>query len=108
MEKYSSCCGVPMNGQYQDYQRCPSCKESCDAVCDEVEPIEYITVKITKDNFDALIGIEAFSEYEVKEVSIKDNLFDNDQTHSLLKKASLKAYKQLKEYEFNKRHNIRK
>lgn len=70
--------------------------------------MEYITVKITKDNFDALIGIKAFSEYEVKEVTIKDDLFNNDPTHEILKKASIKAYKALKEYEFNKRHNIRK
>ena len=70
--------------------------------------MEWITVKITKDNFDALIGIKAFDKYEVKEVSIEDDLFKNDETHAILKKASLKAYKQLKEYEFNKRHNIKK
>ena len=70
--------------------------------------MEYITIKITKDNFDALIGIEALSKYEVKEVSIEDDLFKDDTTHEVFKKASIKAYKQLKKYEFNKRHNIKK
>jgi len=70
--------------------------------------MEYITIKITKSNFDSLIGVSAFDKYEVKEVSIEDDFFKTDETHAILKKASIKAYKLLKEYEFNKRHNIKK
>lgn len=70
--------------------------------------MEYITVKLNKTNFDKLVEVGAFDAYEVKEVSAEDYLFKDDPTHEILKKASIKAYKQLKEYEFNKRHNIRK
>ena len=70
--------------------------------------MEYITIKLLKTNFDSLIGVGALEKYEVKEVSIEDDLFKNDEIHAVLKKTSLKAYKQLKEYEFNKRHNIKK
>lgn len=70
--------------------------------------MEYITIKLTKTNFDNLIEVGALDAYEVKEVSIEDSLFKDDLTHEILKKASIKAYKALKEYEFNKRHNIRK
>lgn len=70
--------------------------------------MEFIVIKITKPNFDKLVEVGALDAYEVKEVSIEDDLFKDDPTHEILKKASLKAYKQLKEYEFNKRHNIRK
>ena len=64
--------------------------------------MEYLTVKVLRSEFEANKAL--FSEVEYKEVSFKDDFFNGDETYSLLKKASLKAYKQLKEYEFNKRN----
>lgn len=64
--------------------------------------MEYITVKVPRSEFEANKAL--FSEVEYKEVSFKDDFFKGDETHEILKKASLKAYKKLKEYEFNKRN----
>ena len=64
--------------------------------------MEYLLVKVLASEFKANRAL--FSEAEYKEVSIKDNLFDNDETYNALKKASIKAYKNLKEYEFKKRN----
>jgi hypothetical protein len=69
--------------------------------------MEYVTIKITKENFESLIGAQALTGYEVKAVTVKDVLFKDDETHKLLKKDADKAYKKLQEYEFKKRHNIK-
>ena len=64
--------------------------------------MEYITVKLIRSEFEA--NRASFSEVEYKEVTIKDDFFKGDETYEKLKKASIKAYKQLKEYEFHKRN----
>lgn len=46
-------------------------------------------------------------DFKLKEVVVKDDLFKDNETHAQLKKASIKAYKALKEFEFNHRHNIK-
>ena len=110
MDKFSSCCGVPMNGVAQDYQRCPECKESCDAVGEEVEPIEYVKIEMLRFKWDAIkeyLQLTPDVDYTIKEVTVKDDLFKDNETHAQLKKASIKAYKALKEFEFNHRHNIK-
>ena len=67
-----------------------------------------VTIKLDQDKFNSMLLNGAFTDvkYEIKDVTINDDLFKNDTIHEQLKKASIKAYKQLKEYEFNKRHNI--
>lgn len=64
--------------------------------------MEYLTVKVLRSEFEANKAL--FSEVEYKEVSIKDSFFDGDVIYHALKKESTKAYKKLKEYEFNKRN----
>lgn len=64
--------------------------------------MEYLTVKLIRSEFE--LNRDKFTEVEYKEVLIKDGLFDGDTRHDELKKASIKAYKQLKEYEFYKRN----
>ena len=64
--------------------------------------MEYLTVKVIRYEFEA--NRASFSEVEYKEVSFKDDFFKNDETYEQLKKASVKAYKNLKEYEFKKRN----
>jgi len=64
--------------------------------------MEYVLVRLILSEFEA--NRSQFSEVEYKEVSIKDNFFEGDATHAELKKASIKAYKLLKEYEFKKRN----
>ena len=68
--------------------------------------MEYITIKLTKTNFDNLIEVGALDAYEVKEVSIEDSLFDNDELDKAYKKKSLKAYKEWQEYRFRKRNGM--
>ena len=111
MDKFSSCCGVPMNGAAQDYQRCPECKESCDAVGEEVEPIEYVKIEMLRFKWDAIkeyLQLIPEIDYNLKEVKVKDGYFDNDETAKDLQKKSYKAYKDWQEYMFKKRNNIKK
>jgi hypothetical protein len=44
-------------------------------------------------------------DFTVKYVSIKDDKFKDDPKHIELRKASYKASKELRDYEFNKRFN---
>lgn len=65
--------------------------------------MELITVIVPLDEFKEHRRLFTFVEY--KEVTIVDGFFDGDEIHRELKTASIKAYKRLKEYEFNKRNN---
>lgn len=71
--------------------------------------MEIVTIKISKDILQSLVDSDAISstDFEVKSSDIKDDFFIDDQHYEALKKASIKAYKSLKEYEFNKRNNIK-
>ena len=68
-----------------------------------------IVIKLDENKFQSLVLNGAFinTPYEIKEVVISDDLFKDDSIYQELKKASVKAYKDLKIYEFNKRHNIK-
>lgn len=66
-----------------------------------------VRIEIDDDLANELISQGVISAEQIKEVIIRDNFFNNDETHKLLTKASHKAYKDLKIYEFNKRHNIK-
>jgi hypothetical protein len=71
--------------------------------------METIVIKLPKDKFNSLLlnGALADIKYEIKEVIIEDDLFKDDMIYKELKDKSIKAYKQLKEYQFNKLHNIK-
>jgi hypothetical protein len=71
--------------------------------------MELCTILISKDLLQTLVDSEALSteDFEVKIIDVKDDFFKDDERHKELSKASHKAYKQLKEYEFNVRHNQR-
>jgi hypothetical protein len=110
MDKFSSCCGVPMNGAAQDYQRCPECKESCDAVGEEV--VETKTIVVEMDEFKWLSIVAYFKltnpdDYTVKEIRVKDELFLNDAIDKELGRAIHKAIEKRDVYRFNKRNNIK-
>lgn len=107
MDKFSSCCGVPMNGQYQYFQRCPSCNESCDAVGEEIEPIEYVLIEMEKFKWDAIrydYQIINDIDFKLKEVKIKDDFFKDDTYRNEWKKKLDKEYKLLRKYEHEKRY----
>lgn len=70
--------------------------------------MEYVKIEIPKELYNELISEKRITHEQLKEVNIKDDFFNNDSVWDSLKKASIKAYKNLKEYEFNKRHNIKK
>jgi len=62
---------------------------------------------LNKELFDELVKQGVVSVESLKEVNIHDDFFKDDKTHIELKKASILAYKELKIYEFKKRHNIK-
>ncbi len=68
--------------------------------------MEIITIKIDKEIIQRLVDSDAIhtTDFEVKSTEIMDNFFSGDKHHEELKKRSVKAYKDLKEYEFNKRN----
>lgn len=69
---------------------------------------EIIVLKITRKAFEVLYNaglIDLKSEdYELKEVEIHQEEFKNNDRWVKLKEASTKAFKDLKEYEFNLRN----
>lgn len=71
--------------------------------------MELCTIVISKDLLQTLVDSEALStdDFEVKLIDVKDDFFKDDERHKALSKASHKAYKDLKEYEFVRRHNIK-
>lgn len=107
--KHSSCCGAAIHHDIEDFQRCPECKENCGFAEDEENEsyLEYVTIILPKFRWDSVVSYFqwlANIDYTVKEVSIKDGFFENDMKHAELKKASNKAYKELKNYEYDKRN----
>jgi hypothetical protein len=70
-----------------------------------------VLIKIDQEKFNRMFADGVFTKYEatheIKEVIINDDFFKDDVTHSELNRVSVKAYKDLKIYEFNKRHNIK-
>lgn len=68
--------------------------------------MEFTTIKISSETLRFLIDSDVLTnnDYEVIRVEIRDDLFDNDNTHRLLKDKSNKAYRELKNYEWNKRY----
>lgn len=46
-------------------------------------------------------------DFTIKSVKPKDDFFKGDAVHIIMKQNADKAYKQLQEYEFKKRHNIK-
>lgn len=65
--------------------------------------MEWVTVEMPLEKLKEL----SLNEYKLKAVNVRDNFFDNDEHHKSLLKAYLKAKKDLRDYEFNKRHNVR-
>lgn len=69
--------------------------------------METIVIKLPKDKFNIMLINKVFEHYEckpeIKEVIIEDDLFKDDSIYQDLKTKSIKAYKDLKIYEFNKR-----
>lgn len=69
---------------------------------------EIIILKITKKAFEelynqSLIDLKS-GEFEIKEVEIFQESYPDDKNWIRFKEASIKAFKELKEYEFKLRH----
>ncbi len=71
--------------------------------------MESIVIKLPKDKFNSMLLNGALSDikYEIKEVVIEDDMFKNDSIYQELKTKSIKAYKELQTYAYNKRNNIK-
>jgi len=61
-------------------------------------------IKTTEEGYKALInsGVD-MALFQVTEVEIEEN-YSEDETWKKLRSDSIKAYKKLREYEYNKRH----
>lgn len=72
--------------------------------------METIVIKLPKDKFNSMLLNGALNDikYEIKEVIIEDDLFKDDSIYQELKTKSIKAYKELMEYQYRKRFNVRK
>lgn len=68
-----------------------------------------VRIELDQDKFNSMLLNGAFDnvKYEIKEVVIEDDLFKDDEIYNDLKRKSIKAYKELMEYQFNKRHKIK-
>lgn len=69
-----------------------------------------IVIKLDENKFKSLVLNGAFDnvKYEIKEVVIEDDLFKDDEIYNDLKRKSIKAYKELMEYQYRKRFNVKK
>lgn len=65
-----------------------------------------VRIELDQDKFNSMLlnGALEGVKYEIKEVVIEDDLFKDDEIYNDLKRKSIKAYKELKEYEYNKRN----
>ena len=71
--------------------------------------MEYIRIEFTREKWEAIrhyLELTPEIDYTIKDVKIKDDMFKDDESHTTLKKAAVKSYKALNDYEFNKRHKI--
>jgi hypothetical protein len=68
--------------------------------------MEIVTITMPREQYEILLDSGALPDHTLKEIYVKDELFENDEMHKALKKASIRAYKAMREYEFNKRNNI--
>jgi hypothetical protein len=64
--------------------------------------MKYITIKLPLEEYEAVRS--QLSNVIIKEVSIVDDFFQGDVIYHALRKTSKKAYKEWKEYAFNKRN----
>lgn len=66
-----------------------------------------VRIELDQNQFNSLLLNGAFDsiKYELKEVVIEDDLFKDDSIYQELKTKSIKAYKQLRTYEYNKHNN---
>ena len=72
--------------------------------------MEVVVIEIEKFKWDSMkeyLQLTPDIDYKLKEVKVKDDYFANDPTYNELKKASIRSYKALQKYAFEKRNNIK-
>ena len=72
--------------------------------------MEYTTVEFKTDFWEKIrnhLQLTPDTDYTLKRIRIKDDLFKDDVIHKQLKDKANKAYKELETYSFNRRHNIK-
>ena len=69
-----------------------------------------VRIELDQDKFNSMLlnGALEGVKYEIKEVVIEDDLFKDDEIYNDLKRKSIKAYKELMEYQYRKRFNVKK
>ena len=66
---------------------------------------EVIVLTVDKKYYEKHIDIFKEPNTSIKSVFVEGESHDKDETHKLLLKKYMKAQKELRDYEFNKRHN---
>lgn len=69
-----------------------------------------VRIELDQDKFNSMLlnGALKGVKYEIKEVVIEDDLFKDDEIYNDLKRKSINAYKELMEYQYRKRFNVKK
>lgn len=69
-----------------------------------------VRIELDQDKFNSMLlnGALEGVKYDIKEVVIEDDLFKDDEIYNDLKRKSIKAYKELMEYQYRKRFNVKK
>lgn len=67
--------------------------------------MELITIELERNEYNRFFLLNI--PHKVKDVKVKDDFFKEDKMYSELKKRADNAYKELEDYKFKKRHNIK-
>jgi hypothetical protein len=72
-----------------------------------IKPKEIIVLTVEADYYSEHIDIFSSNEVKIKSVYVEGEDHEEDIIHKQLMKAYMKAKKDLRDYEFDKRHKIR-
>ena len=73
-----------------------------------LEASELLTLEVERHYYDAHFDIFQDKGVKLKSIRISNEDFSEDETHKILLSAYYKHRKNLRDYEYNKRHNYKK
>lgn len=71
----------------------------------DLKPKEVMVLTVDKEYYEKHLDIFKYPNTNVKSVFVEGENHDGDEMHKKLLKNYLKAQKELRDWEFNKRHN---
>jgi len=70
-----------------------------------IKPKEIMIISVSKDYYTENIKVFSNPSVKIKSVYVEGENHEGDETHKALLKKYMKAQKELRNWEFNKRHN---